>query len=58
MDRFGRGAYPFGVTWIEAEGAYNFSLYSKHARSRFFSIPIYSEPDFVHPLFQYRFDPL
>lgn len=47
---------PFGVSWIEEEGAYNFALYSKHATG--VTLLLYSEADFVHPLLQYRLDPL
>ncbi|MFY9270040.1 MAG: isoamylase [Candidatus Manganitrophaceae bacterium] len=49
-------AHPFGVSWIEEEAAYNFALYSKHATG--VTLLLYSEADFSHPVYQYRFDPL
>lgn len=47
---------PFGVSWIEEEGSYNFALYTKHATG--VTLLLYSKTDWVHPLFQYRLDPL
>lgn len=47
---------PFGVSWIEEEGSYNFALYTKHASG--VTLLLYSKSDLVHPLFQYRLDPL
>lgn len=47
---------PFGVSWIEEEGSYNFALYTKHATG--VTLLLYSKTDLVHPLFQYRLDPL
>lgn len=46
----------FGVSWIEGEGSYNFALYTKHATG--VTLLLYSNTDLVHPLFQYRLDPL
>lgn len=46
--------FPLGPTRIEAEGAYNFALYSKHAES--VTLLLYTESDSVNPIFEYRFD--
>lgn len=46
--------FPLGPTRIEAEGAYNFALYSKHAES--VTLFLYTESDSVNPIFEYRFD--
>jgi isoamylase len=43
---------PFGATWIEAEQAYNFAIYSKHASS--VVLLLYSENDVVNPVYSYR----
>lgn len=40
--------FPQGVTWIEAEHAYNFSLYSKHAES--VTLLLYTENDLLNPV--------
>jgi glycogen operon protein len=45
-------ANPLGASWIEAERAYNFAIYSKHASS--VVLLLYSENDFVNPVFKYR----
>ncbi len=45
-----------GVTWIEEEQAFNFALYSKHAAE--VTLLLYSKSDLVHPLHEYRFNPL
>jgi isoamylase len=47
---------PLGVTWIEAEQAFNFALYSKHATE--VTLLLYSASDQVHPIHTYKFDPL
>lgn len=47
--------YPFGVSWIEEEEAYNFTLYAKHATG--VTLLLYSESDFARPIFQYRLEP-
>jgi len=47
---------PLGVTWIEAEQAFNFALYSRHATS--VTLLLFSPVDFVHPLYTHEFDPL
>lgn len=43
---------PFGVTWIEEEQAYNFSLYSKYATGVL--LLLYAEQDLVRPVYQHR----
>jgi isoamylase len=46
--------WPLGVTWVEAEQAYNFALYSQHAsRVR---LLIYEAERLVEPVFVYEFD--
>ncbi len=45
-----------GVTWIEEEQAFNFALYSKHAAE--VTLLLYCKSDLVHPLHEYRFNPL
>jgi len=47
---------PLGATWVEAEHAWNFALYSRHATS--VTLLLYSPKDFVKPVFQLRLDPL
>jgi glycogen operon protein len=39
---------PLGVSWLEAEQAYNFALYSRNATA--VSLLLYSDADFVTPL--------
>jgi isoamylase len=46
---------PLGATWLEAEQAYNFALYSRHATS--VTLLLYAEDDFVTPVYQLRLDP-
>lgn len=46
---------PLGLTWIEAEAAYNFALYSKHASQ--VTLHLYSEVDLATPTYEYRLDP-
>jgi isoamylase len=47
---------PPGVVWLETERAWNFSLYSRYATG--VTLLLYSETDFVEPVFQLRLDPL
>ncbi len=47
---------PLGVTRIEAERAYNFALYSKHAER--VTLLLYTENDLSNPCFRYQFDHL
>ena len=44
-----------GVTWIEAEHAYNFALYSKNATE--VTLLLYAPTDQVVPTYTYKFDP-
>ena len=46
--------HPLGATWIEAERAWNFALYSKHAES--VTLLLYTTTDIVNPVFTYPFD--
>jgi isoamylase len=46
---------PLGASWIEAERAYNFSLYAKHAES--VVLLIFAEDDLARPLLEFRLDP-
>jgi isoamylase len=45
---------PFGVTWIEAEQAYNFALHAANAES--VTLLLYASTDLVNPLLTFRFD--
>lgn len=42
--------FPLGTTWIEAEQAWNFALYSRHATE--VTLLLYSNQDFVSPIAQ------
>ena len=46
---------PPGASWIEAEQAYNFSLYAKHAES--VVLLLFAEDDLDRPLLEFRLDP-
>lgn len=46
--------FPQGVTWSEADRAFNFSIYSKHAEA--VHLLLYSKADLVHPVLEYSFD--
>jgi isoamylase len=48
--------FPQGVTWIEAEKAYNFSLYSKHAEA--VTLCFYGREDSARSLLSIPLDPL
>lgn len=48
--------WPLGVTWVESQQAYNFALYSRHARS--VTLLLYTEEDPVNPAHRYLFDPI
>jgi glycogen operon protein len=48
--------FPLGVSWIEQEEAYNFALYSKHARG--VTLLLHAEKDLVNPVYRYRLDHL
>jgi isoamylase len=45
---------PLGVTWMEAEQAYNFALHAEHAES--VTLLLYASTDLVNPLLTFRFD--
>ena len=45
---------PLGVTWVEAEQAFNFALYSKHATR--VTLLLYAANDVVTPVIQYHFN--
>jgi glycogen operon protein len=47
---------PLGVTWIEAQQAYNFALFSRYATG--VTLLFYIEQDPTTPIYQYRFNPL
>ena len=47
---------PLGVTWVEAEQAFNFSLYSKHATG--VTLLYDATSDVVTPVIQYHFNHL
>jgi methionyl-tRNA formyltransferase len=46
-------AFPLGATWIAAEEAFNFALYSKHATS--VTLLLYAEDDVETPVLVYPF---
>ena len=45
--------WPIGVHWVEADDAFNFSLFSKHATG--LTLMCYTEKDPVKPVFEFRF---
>jgi len=45
---------PLGVTWIEAEQAFNFAIHAEHAES--VTLLLYAPSDLVNPRQTYRFD--
>jgi isoamylase len=45
---------PLGVTWVEAEQAFNFALYSKHATG--VTLLLYAASDVVTPVLQCHFN--
>jgi isoamylase len=47
---------PLGATWIGAHEAYNFALYSRHATG--VVLLLYRADDLMHPVYEYRLDPL
>ena len=47
---------PLGVSWIGAERAYNFALYSKYADT--VTLLLYEPQDLVNPFLTYAFDAL
>src|SRR5215510_3211104 len=46
-------AWPLGVEWIQADEAFNFALYSRHATG--VTLLCYSEQDQLKPVFEFRF---
>lgn len=48
--------FPLGVKWLPKEQAYNFALYSAHARS--VELVFFKDSLYDHPAFVYPFDPL
>ncbi len=46
---------PLGVTWIEAEGSYNFAIYSKHAEK---VTLVFFGDDLAKPIYRYEFEHL
>jgi glycogen operon protein len=47
---------PLGVTWVEAEQAWNFALFSRHATA--VTLLLYGEKDSVQPVLQISLDPV
>ena len=45
--------WPFGVQWVEADDAFNLSLYSKHATG--VTLLCYTEEDAARPVCEFRF---
>ena len=54
--RYEGTASPLGATWVAADEAFNFSLYSKHATE--VHLLLYSNDDLLQPLYEYKFNPL
>jgi glycogen operon protein len=46
--------FPLGVSWVKAEQAYNFALYSRHAEK--VTLLLYREDDLVRPVVSRRLD--
>jgi len=44
-----------GETWVAAEDAYNFAIYSKHAKQ--VSLLFFTEDDLYHPVYVFDFEP-
>lgn len=47
---------PLGVTWIESEQAYNFSIYAKHATGM--QLLLFAQDQYQQPVQQLMFDPV
>jgi isoamylase len=45
--------WPLGVRWVEADAAFNFALYSRHATG--VTLACYTEEDPARPVFEFRF---
>ena len=50
------GLGPPGAVWLENEQAWNFTLYSRHARG--VTLLLYGATNFVQPVFELQLDPL
>src|SRR5690348_1114719 len=50
------GLAPPGATWLETEQAWNFALFTRHARG--VTLLLYNAEDFVHPVLELQLDPL
>ncbi len=48
--------FPLGVSWVAADGAYNFALYSRFAER--VTLLLYGSSEFATPMFEYCLDPL
>lgn len=48
--------FPLGVNWLPFDQAYNFAVYSMHARS--VELVLFQEKELQHPCFTFSFDPL
>jgi glycogen operon protein len=46
--------FPYGVSWIKTEQAFNFAVHSEHAES--VTLLLYSATDLVNPLLTFNFD--
>src|SRR4051812_45004499 len=47
--------FPLGASWVAQQSAFNFALYSRHARA--VTLQLYGEDDFTQPLRSIRLDP-
>ena len=48
--------WPFGVTWVESQQAYNFALFSHHAWG--VTLLLYTRSEPAVPVYRYVFDPI
>jgi len=55
-ERLEGSPWPLGATWVEAERAYNFALYSRNARS--ISLLLYKENNPAEPVGSFVLDPV
>jgi glycogen operon protein len=54
-ERIEGAPYPFGVTWIASQGAFNFALYSRYATG--VTLVFYRAGAMETPVYEYRFSP-
>src|SRR5215813_12413027 len=47
---------PFGATWLEAEQAWNFAIFSRHAAS--LTLLLYADSDLTKPVLERALDPI